>query len=75
MVETASGGLLRISEVAHLLNIGTSTMYRWIRDGGGELFGPGGPMPIVRIGPTGRARIRAQDVDAYLGSLNGHAGS
>lgn len=56
LMSTDPDDLLKIAEVAALLRVSYSTLYRWERDGRIE----------VERTPTGQRRYRRQAVDAAL---------
>ena len=56
--QDGNGSLLTVGEAATYLNVGRSTVYRWIDLGG---------LPVRRVGPAGRIRIEPAELDAWLG--------
>lgn len=49
--------LLTVAQVAARYGVSTDSLYRWIEKGA---------LPVVRIGPFRRIRIRARDADRLL---------
>lgn len=50
-------GMLRTSDVAHLLNTHVNTVRRWSDHG---------LLKVYRIGPRGDRRFKRQDIDSFL---------